>query len=362
VIKFAGQSVAKGRISNQRKISHPATMRFPSFAALRAACLDLPAGDAAAAVTAADRDAKLTKPPGSLGRLEELAVWLARWQARNPPRLERIEVLVFAGNHGVVAQGVSAFPAEVTGQMVANFAAGGAAINQLAAVAGADLRVVPLDLDRPTADFTEAPAMDEDAFLRAVATGYDTVPADADLICLGEMGIGNTTAAAAIAAALFGGGGTRWAGRGTGVDDRGLARKRAAIDMALSRHAGVLGDPLLVAAALGGRELAAILGAALAARRQRIPVLIDGFVCTAALAPLARLRNDGLAHAVAAHVSAEAAHRALLDELGLKPLIDLGMRLGEASGAAVAALILRAAVACHTGMATFAEAGVSNKV
>jgi nicotinate-nucleotide--dimethylbenzimidazole phosphoribosyltransferase len=336
--------------------------RFPSLAALRTACLDLPPGDAAASASAATRNAMLTKPPGSLGRLEELAIWLAQWQARNPPRLDRIEVLVFAGNHGVVAQGVSAFPADVTTQMVANFAAGGAAINQLAAMAGARLRVVPLDLDCPTADFTKEPAMDEGAFLRAVTVGCDSVPADADLVCLGEMGIGNTTAAAALAAALFGGGGIRWAGRGTGVDDDGLARKRAAIDMALKRHAGALGDPLHVAAALGGRELAAILGAALAARRQRIPMLIDGFVCTAAVAPLGMLRTDGLAHAVAAHVSAEAAHRMLLDELVLKPLVDLGMRLGEASGAVVGALILRAAVACHTGMATFAEAGVSGKL
>jgi nicotinate-nucleotide--dimethylbenzimidazole phosphoribosyltransferase len=335
---------------------------FASLAALRDACLDLPPGDDAAAATAAARNAVLTKPPGSLGRLEEIALWLARWQGSNPPRLHRIDVLVFAANHGVVAQGVSAFPADVTTQMVANFAAGGAAINQLAAVAGARLRVVPLDLERPTADFTREPAMSEDAFLNAVATGYDSAPADADLVCLGEMGIGNTTAAAAIAAALFGGGGTRWAGRGTGVDDDGLARKRHAVDAALKRHAGLIADPLHVAAALGGRELAAILGAALAARRQRIPVLIDGFVCTAAVAPLARLRTDGLAHALAAHVSAEAAHRALLDELGLKPLVDLGMRLGEASGAAVAALILRAAVACHTGMATFAEAGVAGKL
>jgi nicotinate-nucleotide--dimethylbenzimidazole phosphoribosyltransferase len=336
--------------------------RYSSLAALRDACLDLPEGDGAAAATAAARNAALTKPPGSLGRLEEAAIWLARWQGLNPPRLERIEVLVFAGNHGVAAQGVSAFPAAVTAQMVANFAAGGAAINQLAAVAGARLQVVPLDLERPTADFTHEGAMDEAAFLDAVATGCDSVPAEADLICLGEMGIGNTTAAAAIAAALFGGGGARWAGRGTGVDDEGLARKRQAIDAAVKRHAGVLGDPLQVAAAMGGRELAAILGATLAARRRRIPVLIDGFVCTAAVAPLARLRGDGLAHAAAAHASAEAAHRALLDELGLKPLLDLGMRLGEASGAALAALMLRAAVACHTGMATFAEAGVAGRL
>src|SRR5215468_9541164 len=155
-------------------------MRFPSFAALRSACLDLPSGDATAAAAAANRDATLTKPPGSLGRLEDLAVWLAQWQARNPPQLDRIEVLVFAGNHGVVAQGVSAFPPEVTVQMVANFARGGAAVNQLATAAGANLRVIPLNLDRPTADFTHAAAMDESEFLGAVATGYDAVPADAD--------------------------------------------------------------------------------------------------------------------------------------------------------------------------------------
>jgi nicotinate-nucleotide--dimethylbenzimidazole phosphoribosyltransferase len=160
---------------------------------------------------------------------------------------------------------------------------------------------------------------------------------------------------------LFGGGGGRWAGRGTGVDDHGLARKQAVIDKALARHAAVLGDPLSVAAALGGRELAAILGAALAARRRRVPVVLDGFVSTAAVAPLVKLRADALDHALAGHVSAEAGHRMLLGELGLKPLLDLDMRLGEASGAAVAVLVLRAALACHTGMATFAGAGVSDK-
>ena len=245
--------------------------------------------------------------------------------------------------------------------MVANFSAGGAAINQLARVADAALRVVALSLDVPTADFTEAPAMTEQQFLAAVAVGHDAVSPQADLICLGEMGIGNTTAAAAIAAALFGGGGGRWAGRGTGVDDEGLARKRTTIDRALARHAAVLDDPLRIAAALGGRELAAILGATLAARRHSIPVLLDGFVCTAAVAPLYKLRTDTLAHALAGHVSAEAGHRMLLDALWLSPLLDLNMRLGEGSGAAAALLILRAALACHTGMATFAEAGVSDK-
>jgi len=175
------------------------------------------------------------------------------------------------------------------------------------------------------------------------------------------MGIGNTTAAAAITAALFGGGGTRWAGRGTGVDHEGLLRKRDAIDRALGLHANILDTPLAVAAALGGHELAAILGAALAARQLKIPVLLDGFVCTAAVAPLAKIRADALDHSLAAHVSAEAGHRALLDELGLKPVLDLGMRLGEASGAALAILVMRAALACHTGMATFAQAGVSDR-
>jgi nicotinate-nucleotide--dimethylbenzimidazole phosphoribosyltransferase len=334
---------------------------FTSFSALRAACLDLPHGNHAASSAVAAREATLTKPPKSLGRLEELVAWLALWQGFAPPRLARIEILVFAGNHGVTRQGVSAYPAEVTAQMVANFSAGGAAINQLARNSGATLRVTPLALDQPTADFTEQPAMSEHEFLAAVSAGYRAVSPDSDLICLGEMGIGNTTAAAAIAAALFGGGGARWAGRGTGVDEAGLERKRDVIDRGLAQHRDALHEPLRAAAALGGRELAAILGAALAARRQRIPVLLDGFVCTAAVAPLARLRADALAHALAAHVSAEAGHRMLLDELQLKPLLDLDMRLGEASGAALAINILRAALACHTGMATFAQAGVSEK-
>ncbi len=334
---------------------------FTTIAELRACCLDLAGGDRAAAQAIARREHELTKPPGSLGRLEQLVAWLGQWQRRSPPRLEHIEVLVFAGNHGVVAQGVSAYPAEVTAQMVANFAAGGAAINALAKTAQARLRVIPLSLDRPTADFTRAAAMDEGAFVEAVAAGFDAVAPKTDLVCLGEMGIGNTTAAAAIAAALFGGGGLRWAGRGTGLDAHALKRKQAVIDRALACHAALLSDPLSIAATLGGRELAAILGATLAARKHSIPVVLDGFVATAAAAPLKKLNASALDHALAGHVSAEAGHRALLAELNLLPLLDLDMRLGEASGAAVAILILRAALAAHTGMATFAEANVSNR-
>ena len=335
--------------------------RFASLDALRAACLDVPDGHPEAAAAVAHREAMLTKPARSLGRLEEVVAWLGFWQGKSPPSLANVEILVFAGNHGVTAQGVSAYPTEVTAQMVANFAHGGAAINQLAHAANAELRVVALDLDHPTADFTQAPAMTDEEFLEAVSSGYAAVSPEADLVVLGEMGIGNTTAATAVAAALFGGGGERFAGHGTGLDEQGVARKREAIDRALELHAAVFGDPLRVAAALGGRELAALLGAALAARHRRIPVLLDGFVCTAAVAPLAKLRADALDHALAGHRSAESGHRLLLEELRLQPLLDLSMRLGEGSGAAVAVLILRAALACHTGMATFAEAHVSGK-
>jgi nicotinate-nucleotide--dimethylbenzimidazole phosphoribosyltransferase len=332
-----------------------------TLADLAAACRSLPGGDPAAAEAVRQRQAQLTKPPGSLGELESLVAWLARWQGRPMPRLERVEILVFAGNHGITAQGVSPYPADVTAQMVANFAHGGAAINQLARVAGASLAVIPLHLDSPTADFSQAPAMTEADFLAAVAAGIAAVSPEADLIALGEMGIGNTTAAAALAGALFGGGGERWAGRGTGVDDAGLTRKRAAIDAALARHASVLGDPLRAAMTVGGRELAAILGATLAARVHGVPVLLDGFVSTTAAAPLAILSPGGLDHARVAHCSAEAGHRSLIAALDQTPLLDLGMRLGEASGAALAIPILRAALACHSGMATFAEAGVQDK-
>jgi len=335
--------------------------RFESFADLRRAVEDLPEGDAAAADAVAAREATLTKPRESLGRLEELTAWLARWQGRNPPSLDRVEILVFAGNHGVCAQGVSAYPPEVTAQMVANFAAGGAAINQLARLTGASLTVEALDLHLPTEDFTLRPAMSERAFLDAVASGYEAVSAGTDLLILGEMGIGNTTAAAALCAGLFGGGAARFAGRGTGIDDQGLQRKCAVIETALGVHAECRGDPLKLAAALGGRELAAILGAAIAARKLSVPVLLDGFVCTAAVVPLHALSPGALDHAVAGHVSAEAGHPALLGELGLKPLLDLNMRLGEASGAAVALLVLRAALACHIGMATFDEAHVAKQ-
>lgn len=317
----------------------------------------LPAPDQAAAALWAARDPQLTKPPGALGRLEELSLWLASWQGRHPPRLETPRARVFAGNHGVAALGVSAFPAEVTVQMVKNFEHGGAAINQLCRTFGTELAVVSLDLDRPTADFTKGPAMDEAEFVAAFRAGMDSVPDDTDLLALGEMGIGNTTPAAAIACALYGGDADGWTGRGTGVDNAGLIRKTEVVAAGAALHKGKA--PLEILRSLGGRELAAMAGAVLAARLKRVPVLLDGYVCTAAAAPLEAACPGALDHCVVAHVSAEPGHQRLLSALGKEPLLSLGMRLGEASGAALAIGVVKGALACHTGMATFAEAGVA---
>ncbi len=341
-------------------VTETADAPFSSLTAFRDLLAGMPPPDEAAREQARVRNGQLTKPPGALGRLEELAIWLAGWQGCEKPRIAAPQIVVFAGNHGVVARGVSAFPAEVTAQMVANFAAGGAAINQLAGLAGARLDVIPLDLERPTADFTRAPAMSEAEAVAALAAGWQAVDPQADLLVTGEMGIGNTTAAAAISHALFGGAAEDWVGRGTGVDDAALALKRQVVAEGVARHgAAVAQEPLAALALLGGRELAAMAGAVARARAEGIPVILDGFIATAAVAPLERAVSGALDHAVAGHVSAEAAHRRLLAALGKEPLLDLGMRLGEGSGAAVAIQILKAACATHSGMATFAEAGVS---
>lgn len=319
----------------------------------------LPGPDEDARAAAAARQAMLTKPPGSLGRLEEIALFMAGWQGRPLPRLDHARVAVFAGNHGVAAHGVSAYPPAVTAQMVANFRAGGAAINALAGIAGLDLMVVPLDLERPTADFTGSPAMSDAECLAAINAGAAVVEDGLDLLALGEMGIGNSTAGAALSAAAFGGSGADWAGPGTGVAGAALAGKIAAIDTAIALHRSYAEDAFAILRRLGGRELAAIAGAVVAARIARVPVLLDGFICCAAVAPLAARHPAVTDHCLAAHQSAEPGHARLLNRLGLSPLLSLGMRLGEGSGAALGAGIVRAALAAHAKMATFAEAGVS---
>lgn len=332
---------------------------FSSVDAFDAAIADMPAPDETAMASARNRQSQLTKPPGSLGRLEEIAIFMAGWQGRERPRLERGRTVVFAGNHGVTARGVSAFPPEVTHQMVANFEAGGAAINALCAAAGLDLQVLALELDRPTADFTSAPAMTESECLAALSSGAAMVEAGLDLLVPGEMGIGNTTAAAALCAKALGGRAGEWVGPGTGLDPAGVARKIGVIEAALAFHQIAPATPFETLRRLGGREIAAMAGAIVRARQLRVPVLLDGFICCAAIAPIFAAEPAIVDHCLAGHCSAEPGHKWLLERFGLAPLLTLGMRLGEGSGAAVAAQIVRSALAAHNQMATFAEAGVA---
>jgi nicotinate-nucleotide--dimethylbenzimidazole phosphoribosyltransferase len=308
------------------------------------------------------RDAQLTKPPGSLGELERLVEWLARWQGKASPTLDNPMVAIFAGNHGVTDQGVSAFPRDVTAQMVANFTAGGAAISQICALHELNLRVFELALELPTGDITLEPAMDDRMCAATVAYGMEAIAGKPDCLAIGEMGIGNTTVAAAIYAALYGGSGADWVGRGTGVDDAGLERKAAAVDRALALHRDALTDPLAILARLGGREIAAMLGALVAARHQKTPVFVDGFVATAAAAIAHAVHAESIDHCIFGHVSAEHGHRAALERMGVTPMLDLGMRLGEGTGAALGMVLAKTALHLHRNMATFDSAGVSGKV
>ena len=328
---------------------------------MRRVLVEQPGPDEAAAAAVRQRQAELTKPPGSLGRLEDLVAWLAAWQGRARPRVDAPRTAVFAANHGIAAQRVSAYPASVTSEMVKNFIAGGAAVNQLCAMVDADLRVYELALDQPTADFSQGPAMSEDDCAHAMAYGMMAVEPGFDVLALGEMGIGNTTSAAALCLSLFGGEADQWVGRGTGVDDVTFARKVALVEQSAALHRSA-SDPLSILARLGGLELAAIAGAILAARRAKVPVILDGYATTAAAATLFALDAAALDHCQVAHVSAEPGHARLLDRIGKTALLDFGMRLGEGSGATLVIPLLQAACACHNGMATFAEARVSGKI
>jgi nicotinate-nucleotide--dimethylbenzimidazole phosphoribosyltransferase len=326
---------------------------------IRALMAHLPGPDLAAGSEATLHQAQLTKPAGALGRLEELAIWLATWQAQHPPRLDHPRTLVFAGSHGVAARGVSAYPAAVTAQMVQNFIAGGAAVNQLCRVFDVGLKVYEMNLDTPTADIVVEPAMSEEECAKAMAYGMMAVEPGIDVLALGEMGIGNTTVAAALCGSLFGGDAEMWTGPGTGVAGAALEAKRAAVGEAIARHRPAASDPFDVLRRLGGLELAAITGAVMAARLGRVPVVLDGFGSTAAAAVLFAADPHALDHCVVGHVSAEPGHRRLIERIGQRPLFDLGMRLGEGSGATLALAALKAAAACHNGMATFTQAGVS---
>jgi nicotinate-nucleotide--dimethylbenzimidazole phosphoribosyltransferase len=317
-----------------------------------------PGPDLEAAAAVADRAGRVLRPAGALARLDELAAWLAAWQGTPRPAVRRPAAVVFAADHGVAAGGVSAYPAEVTAAMLKALREGVATAAVLARQVGATLDVVDVGVGDPTGDLAREPALDPARFRRCLQAGRDAVAGlDADLLVLGEMGIGNTTAAAAVTAILLDLPAEAATGRGTGVDDAGLARKLAAVEAA-RRRVGGSGGPLEVLRQAGGAELAALAGAALEARLRRLPLVLDGFVVTAAVAPLGLLHPGALANAIAGHRSAEPGHTALLERLGLEPLLELGMRLGEGSGALAAVPLLRLAAAAVTEVATFDEWGL----
>ena len=316
-----------------------------------------PGPDEAAAAAVAERAASVLRPAGALARLDQLAVWLAGWQGSPRPAVRRPAAVVFAADHGVARQGVSAYPAEVTAAMLKALQEGAATACAMSREVGADLHVVDVGVGDPTGDLAREPALSHARFRACFEAGRRAVAAlDADLLVLGEMGIGNSTAASAVTATLLGGAAGALTGRGTGVDAAGYARKLAAVEAARRRAGGA--TPLEVLRQAGGAELAAIAGAATEARLRPLPLVLDGFVVAAAVAPLAALHAGALANAVAGHRSAEPGHRALLQRLGMAPLLDLGMRLGEGSGALAAVPLLRLAAAAVTEVATFAEWGL----
>jgi nicotinate-nucleotide--dimethylbenzimidazole phosphoribosyltransferase len=326
------------------------------------------------------RQLELTKPPGSLGRLEEVANRCAAIRESFDFDVEKPRIVLFAGDHGVCEEGVSAYPQAVTAQMVANFARGGAAINAFARAGGIELQVVDAGVasalpDSPgviarriaggTRNFCREAAMSRDEMIEALELGVELARQAGNEGChivgFGEMGIGNTTSASAIAAALTGTSAPAVTGRGAGADDECMARKRSAIERGLALHAAHLGDALGILRCLGGLEIAAMCGFCLGAAAARIPVVTDGFIATAATALAVRISPAAAGYVFASHRSAEPGHAHLLAMLQQEPLLDLGMRLGEGTGAALAIGLIRAAVAAFTGMATFASAGVSNE-
>jgi nicotinate-nucleotide--dimethylbenzimidazole phosphoribosyltransferase len=319
---------------------------------------DLPASDLEAAAAVRGRVGQVLRPQGALNRLDEIAIWLASWQRRAEPRVDGVSCVIFVADHGVAASGVSAYPPAVTGVMLEALRAGVATASVMCATLGVGLTVVDVGVGLPTGDITREPALDENRFDECWNAGRAAVSAldHPDLLVLGEMGIGNTTAAAAVCAVLFGGGADQWTGRGTGIDDSTLVRKTAAVEAARRRVEGE--SPLEVLRQVGGSELVAIAGAVVEARIRSIPVVLDGFVVSAACAALELAHPGALDHAIAGHCSAEPGHRLLLEKLGMMPILDLGLRLGEASGALAAVPLIELAARSVTDVATFEEWGL----
>ncbi len=319
------------------------------------AVASMPMHDDASFAAVSDRAANILRPSGALARFDSVAAWVAGWQRTASPAVRRPAALIFAADHGIATAGVSAYPTDVTAAMLAAYRAGKSTINAFAAVAGASVQAIDVGVGRPTGDIRTESALSPERFAEAVAAGRTAVDQlDADLLVLGEMGIGNTTAAAAIAAALCGADSAEWVGRGTGVDDDGLQRKQTAVAMALTRIAAVH-DPFEVLREVGGAELVAITAAIVAARHRQLPVILDGYVVTAAALPLHCHNPAALDHCVAGHCSAEPGHRRLLQRIGKQPLLDLDMRLGEGSGAMAAVPLVAMACVGITDVPTFGE-------
>ncbi|MFZ9481442.1 MAG: nicotinate-nucleotide--dimethylbenzimidazole phosphoribosyltransferase [Ilumatobacteraceae bacterium] len=335
-------------------------MTLPATDWLTSSLAALAEGDEQSAAAVRSRADDILRPAGALAALDDVAVWAARWQGTPTPAVHRPAALIFAADHGVAAAGVSNYPTEVTGAMLAAYRAGRSTVSAFAAVAGATVDAIDVGVGRPTGDIRVEPALTPERFDECVAAGRAAVEGlDADLLVLGEMGIGNTTAAASIAAAVArvtqpDDDPVAWVGRGTGVDDEGLHRKQDAVLAALQRTHG-LADPLEILRQLGGAELVAMAAATVAARQRHLPVVLDGYVVTAAVLPLVLVRPDALDHCRSGHVSAEPGHRRVVERLGMRPLLDLGMRLGEGSGAMAAVPLVAMACAGVTEVPTFAE-------
>ena len=324
--------------------------------------IKIPQFDNIVANKARDFQKQLTKPEGSLGKLEDIATWMAGWQKTFKPTIKNPHCIIFAGNHGISNKGVSAYPSEVTSQMVENFKRGGAAINQLCKLAKIKLTVIPIDLDKPTMDFSESKAMSEDEVLSFMQLGFDSIPPRCDLLVLGEMGISNTTSATSISCALFNEPVELMTGIGTGINKIQLSNKIKIINKALQLHGKKFKDPVSILSCYGGKEIAAIAGSVISARIKSIPVLLDGFITTAAASTLVRFKKNILDHCLVSHLSAEPGHARILNNLKKEPILDLNLRLGEGSGAAIASLILKAALTTHNGMSTFDNAKVSKQI
>jgi nicotinate-nucleotide--dimethylbenzimidazole phosphoribosyltransferase len=322
---------------------------------LRERLAEMPGNDTAAVDAVHHRAANLLRPSGALAWLDEIAAWVAGWQRTSTPAVDRPAALIFAGDHGVAAAKVSAYPTGITQALFDAYLEGRSTIAAFAKIAGATVRAIDVGIGKPTGDIRHEPALSAARFDEIVDVAFRAVDElDCDLLVLGEIGIGNTTPSAAIAAALAGGETAAWVGRGTGVDDDGLARKRAAVQESVRRIAGVV-DPIEILREVGGSELVAIAAATVAARHRSIPVVLDGYVVTAAVLPLVMVNPAALDHCTVGHCSAEPGHRKLLERLGKRPLLDLDMRLGEGSGAMAAVPLVAMACAGVTEVPTYDE-------